>query len=211
MITCTCAGCGVEFQRYPGNMKPGKQYCSKGCYDSSRQVQKTCQRCGVSFTIPRSRADGKRGTYCSKTCREAGNMLTCETCGSTFRATDFEVKSGRRFCSHRCHYQSHGRKPYALKDGIVAIPLTRGKIALIDDQDLPVVEGRSWSAWPHRNSTYAMSSGGAMHALIMDTPKGMVTDHINGNGLDNRRKNLRVVTHQVNMNNTYKHRRKGNS
>lgn len=209
MITCICAGCGVEFQRYPGDMKPGQQYCSKACYTASRQVHKVCQRCGKDFTIPRSRAEGSRGTFCSKECKEAGNTLTCETCGQSFRATDSEVKTGRRFCSRRCHYKSHGREPYEVKEGVIAIPLTQGKVSLIDEQDLPLVERYSWCAWPHRNTTYAQSGIGLLHALIMQTPKGMVTDHINGNGLDNRRKNLRVVTHRENLNNMHIHRQKG--
>ncbi|MCE7699722.1 MAG: HNH endonuclease [Methanobacterium paludis] len=40
-----------------------------------------------------------------------------------------------------------------------------------------------------------------MHRLIMGAPKGMVVDHINHNGLDNRKSNLRVVTHRQNMQN----------
>ncbi len=33
-----------------------------------------------------------------------------------------------------------------------------------------------------------------MHRLIMDTAKGMVVDHINRDGVDDRRSNLRVTT-----------------
>jgi HNH endonuclease/AP2 domain len=43
-----------------------------------------------------------------------------------------------------------------------------------------------------------------LHRFITDCPKGKVVDHINGNGLDNRRENLRICTHVENMNNMHK-------
>ena len=42
-----------------------------------------------------------------------------------------------------------------------------------------------------------------MHALIAKTPENMDTDHINGDGLDNRRENLRIATHRENMQNLH--------
>jgi hypothetical protein len=42
----------------------------------------------------------------------------------------------------------------------------------------------------------------SLHRLIADTPPGFVTDHINGDTLDNRRANLRHATYGENRRNT---------
>ena len=48
-----------------------------------------------------------------------------------------------------------------------------------------------------------------MHRLLLNTPPGFDTDHINGDGLDNRRPNLRPVTRSQNLMNS--HRARGKS
>lgn len=90
------------------------------------------------------------------------------------------------------------------------IPLTRGMVALVDDADYErvVLEGAwhahapykaYWYAWRTRNGTRPKTLG--MHRFIVDAPTGMVVDHINHNGLDNRRANLRLCTVSQNQQN----------
>lgn len=89
------------------------------------------------------------------------------------------------------------------------IDLGGGNIALVDDDDLPKVSGPPWYA--ERRTTgssyyarYNIFETGSfrtvyMHALIIERQKGLVIDHINGNGLDNRKANLRLLTPQQNL------------
>lgn len=81
----------------------------------------------------------------------------------------------------------------------IRIPLSRGKHALIDADDLPLVSGRRWYVIDTgHGGLYAASWDGGrplyMHSLILPTPVGITPDHINGNGLDNQRSNLRPAT-----------------
>lgn len=89
------------------------------------------------------------------------------------------------------------------------IPLSRGLTAVIDDEDAPLISGHKWYALKPRNTWYARSNQGFyMHRLIMGLPR-LSVDHINGNGLDNRRGNLRIATSaQQQMNTPSKGRHK---
>lgn len=83
---------------------------------------------------------------------------------------------------------------------IRTIPLTQGKVAVIDSEDYPKISKYKW--YYHKNG-YAYSgyreTSKSMHRLILETPNGYDTDHINGNKLDNRKCNLRVATHHQNI------------
>lgn len=90
------------------------------------------------------------------------------------------------------------------------IELTQNKFAAVDDIDFEYLSQWKWHAFKHRHTFYAARNGGVfpfrkkifMHRVIMDTPDEMETDHKDGNGLNNTRKNLRVCTHTQNMRNT---------
>ncbi|MMZ67947.1 hypothetical protein D1872_305870 [compost metagenome] len=87
------------------------------------------------------------------------------------------------------------------------IPLTQGKVAIIDDEDFEKVSAYKWCY----SSTigYAVSRKVVngkrqpvlMHRLILDAPPGLVTDHINHDKLDNRKANLRLCTRHENNRN----------
>ena len=80
------------------------------------------------------------------------------------------------------------------------IPLTQGKYAFVDDDDYNNLSGYKW----YYNKGYAVRGSSPkilMHRIINKTPKGMDTDHINRNTLDNRKQNLRGCTRSQNCTN----------
>lgn len=95
-------------------------------------------------------------------------------------------------------------------DGSVVIPLTKGKFALIDLADFPKVKDYRWSAsyneprwYAKRGARYGNGKSRiiAMHHSVLPQKVGVEVDHRFGDGLDNRRRNLRYATHSQNMNN----------
>jgi hypothetical protein len=98
---------------------------------------------------------------------------------------------------------------------MIKVPLSQGKVALIDDEDAPRVLQHKWTyTRVNQRRAYAQTKirVGAkqrtlyMHRLILDAPAGELVDHINGNGLDNRRENLRLATVAQNTRNSRQRR-----
>lgn len=94
------------------------------------------------------------------------------------------------------------------------IALTQGLFATVDDADFEWLSRWKWTAQRNGQRVYAMRYEAGrqlvlMHRLINQTPDGMVTDHIDGNGLNNQRNNLRTATQLQNMMN--RHGKRGGS
>lgn len=91
----------------------------------------------------------------------------------------------------------------------IEIPLSRGMVALIDDEDLPLVAGIPWyAAGGYGNRTwYAVADEQLgwlhMHRRLLGLERGdpRRPDHRDGNGLNNRRANLRLATPAQNSQN----------
>jgi hypothetical protein len=84
------------------------------------------------------------------------------------------------------------------------ILLTKGLSAIIDDDCYEALSQWRWRCKHAGNTSYAcrnLHNGRTlfMHRVIMAAPAGLDVDHINHNGLDNRRCNLRIVPHAKNL------------
>lgn len=85
------------------------------------------------------------------------------------------------------------------------LPLSQGKVAIVDADLLPHLQ--QWRWWAYKAATgkwYAKTIGGnvPIGRVIMEPPKHLQVDHINGDPLDNRRANLRACTRAQNAANT---------
>jgi len=90
------------------------------------------------------------------------------------------------------------------------IPLTQSLQVMVDPEDYEWLRHWRWRArFAPNGRVYATARIHGrtvfMHRLIMNPPPGMVVDHIDGNGVDNCRRNLRNCTHAQNIHNLPKH------
>jgi hypothetical protein len=100
------------------------------------------------------------------------------------------------------------------------IELTRGHVALVDDEDYEALNRWNWMFVPRRSRAgggYAYRQrreGGKqvnilMHRVVIGAPDGVPVDHKNNIGLDNRRANLRLTTPALNPRNSAPRSRTG--
>ncbi len=85
------------------------------------------------------------------------------------------------------------------------IPLTRGLFAIVDADDYLWLSKYTWFAEGTDKNFYAVRKAGGksikMHRQIMNAPGHLVVDHIDHNGLNNRKENLRICTFAENCRN----------
>lgn len=89
------------------------------------------------------------------------------------------------------------------------IPLTQGKVAIVDEENYEELSKYKWHAYKSRSGVFYARRNGrrtcqgkrpqiTMHRAILGYPDNFQIDHVSGDGLDNRKQNLRIATQRVN-------------
>ncbi len=79
--------------------------------------------------------------------------------------------------------------------------------AMVDDDDYDYLMQWKWNVRKNNRNSYATRhewhNGQAfhinMHKVVIDAKKGTIVDHVDRNGFNNQKKNLRLATHSQNM------------
>lgn len=183
----------------------------------SKTLQGICAYCHTKFNLSKKQVYRTRhgmSVYCSEECslakrgRSKVNIseIPCKHCGIYFMPTRAQYRlyksnnfTSSSYCSDKCRYT----REYEHKDmGSYMIVFVGGKEVLLDKD---IYEKYYKTLYLHRKKDYISvrvftGKKEALARLIMNVKDSQKSiDHINGNTLDNRRENLRVVTHQENM------------
>lgn len=86
------------------------------------------------------------------------------------------------------------------------IQLSRGQVALVDDEWFEFLSQWKWQAMKHGRTFYAVRTDRSikpqkqirMHRVITAVSKDKEIDHIDNNGLNNCKENLRICSHYQN-------------
>ncbi len=175
-------------------------------------VARECLNCESTF-------DGTPGLdYCGQLCLSemSLNERRCLKC-------ERPMLGYAKFCSDGCKVAFEetcwSPGPPSNVSGASWVRLTLGKWALVDDGDLPLVLGpngdASWFAKEGRGRWYAARNASiserhqfgrmvSMHRLMLNLSRNdeRMVDHVDGDGLNNRRLNLRLADNSSNQSNT---------
>lgn len=206
-----CLHCSKQFVGRPE--RPNK-FCSHECHveSSKTQVTKKCLVCGNEFSGYESRQ------VCSLACVHQQMRLAerpCARCAKMFPPE----KSKSKYCSWNCLILDKTTRSIQEPDpipGAKYVSLSKNEWAIVDEEDSEKVSEYVWQARIGKNTIYAVTrkiTDGItyfirLHHLVLDIPPGgkTIVDHIDLNGRNCRKSNLRIASKSQNRMNTVKKR-----
>lgn len=127
------------------------------------------------------------------------------------RTKDLVYTQCTRYIVRPDHHERYAFMTEAPSDAVV-IEIGQGFVTWVSPEDTGRARAMLWHCKPSGLSIYAVATDRSLHKdgrklrlhhFIAGRVDGLVVDHINGNTLDNRRPNLRHVTHSVNATNRH--------
>ncbi len=154
-------------------------------------AKRSCRGCAYAGRL----RDGRR------------TLLVCVNCPG--RLGQLTSVSPTGICrSFRPRQKRAGQRPRQGPDGddVCFIALTKNRFTIVEARDFKEVGLLKWCVSLHARKHYVVRTARGrhvfMHRAIMQPAKGMVVDHIHGNGMNNCRSALRVCTSLENGHNT---------
>lgn len=143
-------------------------------------------------------------------------LVKCEFCGKEFERCKKDVKKAKHhYCSKDCHFKSKLNK-FEIIDNVVIIFAKQNdkQYKILVDKDVFLNKIKSLNVticitketkykkpYPYYQDKQSRKKI-KLHRFITNAQQGEIIDHINGNVLDNRLKNLRKVNTVINLQNT---------
>ena len=178
-----------------------------------------CDYCGKELKRSSSKINKSKKHFCNVDCKKAYGKLSkqevkCANCGKLFLQRKERVARNNPnncFCSRACYDEKRKTNEYIFREDYIELIITNSKnkkfITKIDTEDYETVKQYHWGILgKHSRYTeyvYTKTSKYTidLHRMLTNCPKGMVVDHINADGLDNRKENLRICTNAENIQN----------
>ena len=178
-----------------------------------------CDYCGKELKRSSSKINKSNKHFCNIDCKKAYGKLSklevkCANCGKLFLQRKERVARNTPnncFCSRACYDEKRKTNEYIFKEDYIELIITNSKnnkfITKIDTEDYEKVKQYHWGVCGKSNRytkyVYTKTSKYTidLHRMLTNCHDGMVVDHINADGLDNRKENLRICTNAENIQN----------